>query len=116
MIVLLDMDDVMADTSTYLLRALQDAYSPEALKLVQFVLYSSDFQLSIPPVPGSLESVAEIINRGHDVFFCSAPHKYYETCVKEKYQWIERMFVRAFVGKVMLTTLRHNTSLLFKIV
>lgn len=122
MIVLFDMDDVIADTSECLYKILRkehpdilefqhdrthhdikDEYSPENLKIVQSVLYSPDFQLSMPAVPGSLEAVLEIDKRGHNVIFCSTPHAHYETCVVQKYQWLEARLGRTFARKLMLS-------------
>jgi 5'-nucleotidase len=122
MIVLFDMDDAMADTSEYLYENLRkkhpsvlefkmprkkfdikDEYSPENLVKVESVLYSPDFQLSIPPVKGSLDAVREIHERGHGILFCSAPHRVYETCVAQKYQWLENYLGRSFARKLILT-------------
>ncbi|MBT4166358.1 5'-3'-deoxyribonucleotidase [archaeon] len=122
MIVLVDMDDVMADTSEYLYETLmvrypnvlefkvprkkfdiKDEYSFGNLLKVESVLYSLDFQSSIPPVKGSLDAVREIHKRGHDVVFCSTPHKYYETSVLQKYQWLENHLGKPFDRKLILT-------------
>lgn len=116
------MDDVMADTSERfysVLRArypdnpefkvdrthfhIKDEYTPESLNLVEAVLYSPEFQLAIPPVPRSLESVTEINNRGHHVIFCSTPHEVYETCVAQKYKWLEAKLGRTYARKLILT-------------
>ncbi len=116
------MDDVMADTSRYLyhiLRArhpdvvefqhdrthfdIRDEYKPQHLAIVESVLYSPDFQLSIPPIPGSLEAVAEIESRGHKVKFCSTPHRKFETCVLQKYLWLERNLGRNHATDLILT-------------
>jgi len=102
MIVLIDQDDVIVDYERELFRILKGLYPEHAdffrershfnldnefplhiLELVNSVRYSLDFNLLLPPVPGSLEALAEISQKGHEVMICSSPHSYYENCVRE---------------------------------
>ncbi|MDP2908617.1 MAG: 5'-3'-deoxyribonucleotidase [Nanoarchaeota archaeon] len=123
MIILLDMDDVLAsfeggfldkwraeypdkpyialeDRTTF---GLDKQYPEELLDLVRSVYNASGFCKSLKPIPGSLEAVLEIKQEGHDVFICTAPLSHYENCVLEKYEWVEQHLGREWAKKIILT-------------
>ncbi|MDP2907241.1 MAG: 5'-3'-deoxyribonucleotidase [Nanoarchaeota archaeon] len=123
MIILLDMDDVLADFEGEFFtrwRAqypdkpcieledrkgfnLDKQYPEELRELVKSVYNAPGFCKSLKPIPGSLESVLEMKQEGHDVFICTSPLTYYENCVLEKYQWTEQHLGNEWAKKVILT-------------
>lgn len=111
MIILVDMDGVVADFEKghrYMCRveglpevALQEGRTqwdilagiPD-LKLQKQVLerwHRPGFFLNLPVIPGALEAV-HVLNRRHQVFFCTAPLRNHATCASEKISWIQRNF------------------------
>jgi len=123
MIILLDMDDVLADfdgefftrwraqypDKPYIAKedrkifGLDEEYPPELKDLVKSVYTAPGFCKSLPPIPGSLEAVLEMKQEGHDVFICTAPLSKYENCVLEKYEWTEKHLGREWTKKIILT-------------
>lgn len=50
---------------------------------------SRGFVRDLPPAPGGIEAIQEMLSMGHDVRFCSSHLLGYDPSVLEKYQWIE---------------------------
>ena len=47
------------------------------------------FIRNLPPVPGALDAVKELLALGMDVRICTSPLSQFENCVAEKYLWVE---------------------------
>ena len=123
MIILIDMDDVLADFDSEFLKRwrekypdklyvplekrslfyMKEQYPQEVWDLVKEIYYSPGFIRSLPVVTGGCEAVKELSERGHEVFICSAPLSNYENCVLEKYEWVEEYLGREWTRKIILT-------------
>ncbi|MBM3200759.1 5'-3'-deoxyribonucleotidase [Candidatus Woesearchaeota archaeon] len=123
MIILVDMDDVLADFEGEFFNrwraqypdkpyvALEDRtifnienqYPEDLRELVKSIYNAPGFCKSLKPIDGSLESVLEMQNEGHEVYICTAPLTVYENCVLEKYQWAEQHLGLEWVKKIILT-------------
>jgi 5'-nucleotidase len=123
MIILVDMDNTLVDFDKGLLKVWRNMYPhefyvplgkrttfhphadyPERLQSkIQDVCHSEGFVRDLPPMPGGIEAVYEMVNSGHDVRFCTSYLLTYDYCVLEKYQWIEKHFDASYVDKIILT-------------
>lgn len=123
MTILVDMDNTLADFDAGLLTKWQKLYPgeffvpleerttfhphndyPEHLQQKVYDLcHSKGFIRELLPVPGGIEAVLEMLDRGHDVRFCTSHLFEYDHCVLEKYQWIEEHFGAPFVDRIILT-------------
>lgn len=123
MIVLVDMDNTLVDFDVGLLKIWQKLYPHEFFvpleertafhphndypkhlqSKVQNICHEEGFIHDLPPTPGGIEAVHELLNKGHDVRFCTSHLLTYDHCVLEKYQWIERNFDASYVDRIILT-------------
>ena len=123
MIILVDMDGVLADFEGGFLKKWQEEYPgefsvpiaerkhfyisqdyPEEFKSKIYRIYGQpEFFLGLSPVAGAVAGVQEMVSAGHDVRICSAPITEYRYCVAEKYEWIERHLGFDFTKRVILT-------------
>jgi len=123
MIVLIDMDDVLADfdgeiysrwkklyPDKYVVPPeerkcfyLYDEMPPESKDLLRGINTTKGFIRNLPEIPGSIKAFNEIASLGHDIFICTAPLVRYENCVLEKYQWVEEHLGMQWTEKMILT-------------
>ena len=123
MLILLDMDGVLADFEHAFLAAwrerhpdiapveyedrqsfyIQQDYPAELRPRVEAIYTAPGFIRHLPPVPGAIEAVNDLMAMGLEVRFCSSPLRQYDHCVLEKYQWIEAHFGRAATERLILT-------------
>jgi 5'-nucleotidase len=123
MIILVDMDNTLAEFDKALLTSWQKLYPdeyfvpleerrtfhphkdyPEHLQdKVQAICHTEGFIRSLPPAPGGIEAVNAMIAEGHNVRFCTSHLSEYDHCVLEKYQWIEAYFGAPEVDRIILT-------------
>lgn len=123
MILLVDLDDVLADfdggfylewkyrypeksipspdkrTKFYLREETPEEYKP----LITEIIITEGFIKSLPEIPGGKEAITQMRNLGFEVFICTSPFKNYKHCVKEKYIWVEEHLGREWVDKLILT-------------
>ncbi len=117
------MDDVLADFDSEFLKRwrekypdefyvplekrslfyMKEQYPREVWKLVRDVYTSTGFIRSLPVVPGGIEAVNKLSERGFEVFICSAPLSDYENCVLEKYEWVDEHLGRKWTKKLIIT-------------
>ncbi len=135
MIILVDMDNTLADFDVALLERWRELYPnefhvplekrttfytfldyPEHLQdKIHDLCHSEGFIRNLPPVEGGIEAVKEMLERGHDVRFCSSHLFQYDNSVLEKYRWIEQHFGRKLVDRIVFTrdkTLIHGDILI----
>ena len=123
MIILVDMDNTLADFDGALLDIWRKLYPnefyvplnerknfhshkdyPEHLQSkIQEICHSQNFIYNLPPIPGGIEAVKEMLAEGHDIRFCTSYLFDYNYCVFEKYQWIEKYFGKEAIERIILT-------------
>jgi 5'-nucleotidase len=123
MIILVDMDNTLAEFDGGLLKEWRRLYPhefyvpleerrtfhphkdyPEHLQDQMYKLcHSQGFIRNLPPTPGGIEAVNAMLDAGHDVRFCTSHLFEYDYCVVEKYQWVEAHFGAPYVDRIILT-------------
>lgn len=123
MIILVDMDNTLAEFDAGLLKAWRKRYPheffvpledrttfhphkdyPEHLhQKIHDICHAKEFILNLEPVPGGIAAVHAMLAAGHDVRFCTSYLYEYEFCVAEKYAWIEKHFGWDFIERIILT-------------
>ena len=69
---------------------IRDDYPPELQDLVESIYLSRGFYAGLPPVPGSMDAIKQMVAIGHDVRICTSPLSRNEHCIAEKVEWIGR--------------------------
>lgn len=123
MLILLDQDGVLADFEHAFIAAWRERHPdiapiefearksfhiledyPEDLRAKAEAIYTAPgFIRNLPPVPGAIDAVRELMALGMDVRICSSPLRQYDNNVLEKYQWIEQHLGRAATERLILT-------------
>ncbi len=123
MIILVDMDNTLADFDAAFLSLWQKTYPDEffipldkrrgfhlaedypdhLLDKIQKICDGKNFVKNLPPISGGIEAVRELLDAGHDVRFCSSHFREYKNCITEKYQWIEKHFGKEAVDRIIMT-------------
>jgi len=123
MLILLDQDGVLADFEHAFLNAWKERYPdippveyhnrtsfyilenyPVELRPLAEAIYTAPgFIRNLPPVPGSLEAIKELLALGMDIRICSSPLSQFENCVAEKYLWVEKHLGREATNRLILT-------------
>lgn len=123
MIILIDIDDVIADFDGEFYSRwnkihpdikiippeerkcfyIKDELPEDYTKLIREINTAPGFIKSLPVIPGSVEAVKEIAGMGHSIFLCSSPLNAYKNCVEEKYEWIEEHLGFEWTLKIILT-------------
>jgi 5'-nucleotidase len=123
MIILIDMDDVLADFDGefyrrwntkhperkivppeerkcfYIKEELPKEYSP----FVTEINTEKGFIYSLPEIPGGIKAVNKISEMGNRVFICTAPLDIYDNCVLEKYKWVDEHMGFEWTKKLIIT-------------
>jgi len=79
----------------------EEDYPNDLQDLLREIYRGKGFYFSLPPIPGSLEALAELQSQ-HGVFICTSPLSIYENCVLEKYQWVDYYLGKKWVRKLIL--------------
>jgi 5'-nucleotidase len=123
MIILVDMDDVLADFDGEFYRRwnlrhpekpvvppeericfyIKDELSEEYKPLVREINTEKGFIRSLPEIQGGIKAVNELLNMGNEVFICTAPLDSYYNCVLEKYEWVEEHMGFEWTKRLILT-------------
>ncbi len=123
MIILVDMDDVLADFDGYFLGVwrkrypdkffipmnerqkfyMRDEYPPELLEQMTKIFTEKGFVASLSEIDGGISAVKKMKELGHEVFICSSPMRQYQNCVAEKYEWIEKHLGFEWTTKLILS-------------
>jgi len=109
-VILLDMDDVLADFEKAFFQRWRSLYPdlffipldqrdrfyvelqmpPELREKARAIKREPGFFLNLEPLPGAPEAAREMLALGHEVFICTAPITACATCPMEKFQWAAR--------------------------
>lgn len=135
MIVLVDMDNVLADfdqriadiwkkkypdlpfvdlskkKTFYLEDSMPQEYSP----LIEEIFLQKGFFLSLPVIYGAIEALKYLEQKGHIVRICTAPILRNKYCASEKLEWIKNHLGRDFGRRVIIAkdkTLIHGDILI----
>ena len=123
MIILLDMDNTLAEFDAGFLEVWRKLYPDEVYvpledrttfhthkdypeqfhEKIHDICHSKNFIFSLDPAPGGIDAVHTMLSAGHDVRFCTSYLFEYEFCVMEKYAWIEKHFGNDFIEKLIIT-------------
>jgi 5'-nucleotidase len=82
---------------------LRDDYPQHLRPWIDEIYCASGFYRNLPPTPGSVAAMAEMLELGLDVRICTAPLSRYENCVLEKYQWTEEHLGHDFTRRMIVT-------------
>jgi 5'-nucleotidase len=88
------------ERSTFYLR---DQYPPHVWAWIDEIHHSPGFYRNLPPTPGAVEAMHELLELGFEVRICTSPLSRYENCVLEKYEWTERHLGRDFTKRMIVT-------------
>lgn len=122
MIILVDMDGVLADFDqgfvdiwkvkhpdlTYVPVEERNTfytykqYPKELRPLTRDIVRAPKFFASLPPIEGALQGLKELAETGHDIYICSSPLISNPTGASEKYDWIKEHLGDDWVGKLIL--------------
>ncbi len=121
--VLIDMDGVLADfegrfleiwretypkrpfipleerTTFYLSHQYPRQYTADIID----ILSAPNFFSSLPPIDNAIHALSQLEQLDIDLFICTSPFHYYEHCVVEKYQWIDRYLGSHWIPRMILT-------------
>ena len=123
MIILVDMDDVLADFDGEFYQRwnarhperkivspesrkcfyIKEELPPEYAPLVTEINTEKGFILSLPEISGGIKAVNDMKDMGHEVFICTAPLDIYENCVLEKYKWVDEHMGFGWSKRLILT-------------
>lgn len=123
MLLLLDMDGVLADFEQGFIDAwraaypeitpvslaerrhfhLLDDYPPDLREPGRALYTTPGFIRNLPPVKGAVQAFHELLQLDLDVRICTSPLRHYENNVLEKYEWVERHLGRAATERLIVT-------------
>ncbi|WP_144795719.1 5' nucleotidase, NT5C type [Microbacterium paludicola] len=73
-------------------------------KIIEKVMREPGFYRFLRAVPGARTALRQIRDAGHDIRFVSAPYISNPTCASDKIAWIERHYGARWAQRVILTT------------
>lgn len=133
-IILIDQDGVLANYDTRLLEIVAEEipgfmplphehhthfeiaknYPAELWPLFEEITHRPGFYRSLPPIPGAIEALRDLLARGYDVRICTAPKKRSRYCAQEKIEWVREHLGQEFAERTIITrdkTLVHGDIL-----
>ncbi len=123
MLILLDLDGVLADFDQGFLAAWASRHPdrprvPWAARTcfhlvddcpapwrddARAITHSPGFIASLPPVEGALDAYGELARLGQDVRICTSPLRAFEHNVLEKFEWVARHLGRQATERIIMT-------------
>ncbi len=78
-------------------------YPQDQKEKVESIILEEGFFSSLEPTEGSIESIKEIQNAGHKIFFCTAGIYDNKNCLTEKKLWVENYFGHDLARTIVFT-------------
>jgi 5'-nucleotidase len=123
MIILVDMDGVLADWDSEFdaqLNAIDGAEhiprikdqttfdlfvgkSPEDQAVIRKVMDTPRFYANLKPIPGALEAVKSMVEKGHTVYIVSSPTPSNPTCASDKLDWVVKYLGNEWARRLIIT-------------
>lgn len=124
MLVLVDIDGVLADLESGFLKIWKqtypkldfiplhlrrtyriiDQYPPEVSKMIGDIILGDGFYDALKPISGAKEALLGMIEEGLEVFICSTPAYDNLNSALDKYRWINRHLGSEWTRRVILTS------------
>ncbi len=135
MIILVDMDGVIADFEKGLLETyknrypnkyfvsldqrtsfyVKEQYPDELQPLIEEIYLAKGFFLGLPPIEGSLDALVELSLKGNEIYICTSPLLNNPFCVQEKYDWVINHLGKDWAKKMIVSkdkTIIHGDFLI----
>ena len=123
MIILVDMDNTIADFEGHFIDLWKEKYPHiphvpreerrhfyqrydyphEHHRKITSLILTPGFFCDLEPIEGGLEALHEMKALGHSVYLCTSSFFNYEECVRCKYQWVKKHLGQQWQSKVILT-------------
>ena len=82
---------------------LLDQYPEEHHPDMVALYTAAGFIRNLPPMPGAVEALRQIVEGGYTIRICTSPLTIYQNCVEEKYAWVEQYFGEDWVKRIIMT-------------
>jgi 5'-nucleotidase len=124
MIILVDMDEVVADFETAVADIaskyvhpiikpidlsrrkhlyLKNDFPEESRRVVERIYQVPGFYRTLPPMPGAVEALNEMLGEGYEVYVCTAPHLQNPTCESDKRYWMGETLGGDWLQRLIIT-------------
>jgi 5'-nucleotidase len=126
MIILVDMDDVLADFEGEFITRWKAKHPdkicfereerkvfgiitqyteryPDYHDNIRAVYTEEGFFSSLPPLEKGIKAITEMLDAGHEVYLCTAPIQKFDFCIREKYLWVEKFLGYEWTKRLILT-------------
>ncbi len=123
MIILVDMDGVLADFEGAFLKTwrkrwpnepfvplekritfkIQDQYPYERRSMVEEIYRERGFYRHLPPIVGAIGALQTLADAGNHVVLCTAPLTGSPWCVQEKCDWVDEHLGKEWLKKLIIT-------------
>lgn len=123
MVILVDLDGVIADFELGFLNSwrkkypqefyvplkkrqafkIRDDYPEELGNRVKGIYFKEGFFKSLPEIPGSIQTIKKLSEGGHQVFICTNPMSGHITCVMEKFEWVREKLGPEWDKRIIVT-------------
>ncbi len=93
----------------------KEQYPNELQPLVEEIYLAKGFFLSLPPIEGSLEALAELTSLGDEINICTSPLLSNPFCVQDKYDWVINHLGKDWTDKIIVSkdkTIIHGDYLI----
>jgi len=123
MIILIDMDGVVADFESGVIKELKKNYpqikiieprnkmivnfykekNNEAYEIIEKIRNSKGFILNLKPINGSLVALKYLFEKNYNVFICTTPFSKNKYSMSEKYEWIIKNLGNEWKDRIIIT-------------
>lgn len=82
---------------------LTDGRTEAEKQVIRQVMTDPDFYQYIPVIPGAVDAIRALRERGHEVFFVTAPYLTNPTCASAKLAWVAEHFGGEMAKRTIIT-------------